>query len=174
MKSPIDTNNLNNISHWYALYTRSRYEKKVDYLLKEKGVTSFLPLTEAYHKWSDRYQKVLIPLFSCYVFVFIALRERLKVLKTFGAVKLVSFNGTPAVIPDDQINTVKQILSEKLNVKQADFFTPGNKVRVKHGPLKGVEGTLVHKSNKNRLIIAIDGIKQALSIEIDYRDLEIL
>jgi transcription antitermination factor NusG len=169
-----NTDDLNKNSHWYALYTRSRYEKKVDYLLKEKGITTYLPLTEVYHCWSDRHKLVLLPLFSCYVFVFIALRDRFKVLQTDGVIKLVSFNRKPASIPDGQIDAIKQIMNEKLNVDYADFFTPGKKMRIVQGPLKGVEGTLIHKNNKNRLVIAIDGIKQALSIEIDYRDLEIL
>ena len=174
MKATAFTDKLNYNSHWYALYTRSRYEKKVDRLLKEKGVTSFLPLNEVYHRWSDRRQKVLMPLFSCYVFVFIALKDRFKALQTDGAIKLVSFNGKPAVIPDDQISMIKRILDEKVSIYQADSFTPGKKVKIFRGPLKGVEGTLIRKNNKNRLVIAIEGIKQALSIEIDYRDLEIL
>ncbi len=172
MKPSTYTDELNYNSHWYALYTRSRYEKKVDTLLKEKGVTSYLPLNEVYHRWSDRNKKVFVPLFSCYVFVFIALRERLKVLQTDGTINLVSFNGRPATIPEHQINAIKRILEEKVNFDQADFFIPGKKVRIRQGPLKGVEGTLIHKNNKNRLAIAIDGIKQALSIDIDYRDLE--
>ena len=174
MKPTIYTVDLNNNFHWYALSTRSRYEKKVDYLLKEKGITSYLPLHELYHRWSDRYKKVYIPLFSCYVFVFIALRDRFKVLQTDGAIKLVSFNGKPATIANHQIDTIKRIMDEKITVDQTDFFTPGKKVRVKGGILKGAEGTLVSNNKKNRLVITIDGIKQALSIEIDYRDLEIL
>lgn len=168
------SHDLNSSPHWYALYTRSRYEKKVDRLLKEKGIDSYLPLNEVYHRWSDRHKKVLMPLFSCYVFVFIALRDRFKVLQTDGALNLVSFNGTPARIPDDQINTIKRILDEKVSIYQADFFRPGKRVKIFRGPLKGVEGTLIHKNSQNRLVIAIDGIKQALSIEINYRDLEIL
>jgi len=165
---------LNYIPHWYALHTRYRYETKVHNLLREKNIINYLPLSIEFHKWSDRYKKVQLPLFSCYVFVFIALRDRFKVLQTDGAIKLLSFNGTPAVIPDHQIDAIKRIMAEKVNVDRTDFFTSGKKVRVKHGPLKGVEGTLNRKKNQNRLVIAIDGIKQVLSIEIDYRDLEIL
>lgn len=167
-------NDSNNVPHWYAIYTRSRHEKKIARLLSEKGLTNYLPLIEVYHRWSDRYQKVLTPLFSCYVFVFIALRDRLKVLQTDGVIKLVSFNGQPAIIPDHQIEAIRRIIEEKMKVDPIACFTPGKKVRVRQGPLKGIEGRLTHTNNKNRLIIAIDGIQQALSIEIDYRDLEIL
>lgn len=174
MKPTTYSDDLNNNSHWYAIYTRSRYEKKVDYSLKEKGITSYLPLNEVYRRWSDRHKKVMIPLFTCYVFVFIALRDRFKVLQTDGVIKLVSFNGKPAYIPDDQIHVIKRIIEEKVSIDHVDFFSPGKKVKVKHGPFKGLRGTLIQKNNKNRLIISIDGIKQALSIDIDYRDLEIL
>jgi len=134
MKSTDFTDEQNYSSHWYALYTRNRYEKKVDRLLKEKGVTSFLSLNEVYHCWSDRRQKVIMPLFSCYVFVFIALCERLKILQTDSAIRLVSFNGKPAVIPDDQINLIKRILDEKVSIYHSDFFMPGKKVKIFRGP----------------------------------------
>ena len=174
MKPTIYTDDLNNSSHWYALYTRSRYEKKVDYLLKENGITCYLPLNEVYHRWSDRHKKVFLPLFSCYIFVCIALRDRFKVLQTDGAIKLVSFNGKPAPIADHQIDAIKRIMDEKMNVDKIDFFNVGKKVKVKQGPLKGMEGSLIQKSNRSRLVIAIDGIKQSLTIDIDYRDLEII
>lgn len=169
-----ETEDLNYIPHWYALYTRNRYEKKVDRLLKEKGITCYLPLNVVYHRWSDRYKKVHNPLFSCYVFVFISLRDRFKVIQTDGAIKLVSFNGKPATITENQIDAIKRIIDERVNAYPIDFFTVGKKVRVKWGPLKGVEGSLIHKNNQSRLVIAIDGIKQALSIEINYCDLELL
>lgn len=165
---------LNTIPHWYALHTRSRHEKKVDLRLTEKGIISFLPLNTVYRKWSDRYKKVEVPLFSCYVFVHIALKDRLSVLQTDGAVHFVSFNGIPATIPEKQINAIKQVLERKQTVDYADYFTPGQKIRIIQGALKGLEGTLVTSKNKHRLVITIDGIKQAISVEIDPRDLEVI
>ena len=165
---------LNYTPHWYAIHTKSRHEKKVDLRLKEKGVTSYLPLNTIYRRWSDRYKEVQEPLFSCYVFVCMNLKDRLPVLQTDGAVCLVTFNGIPAAIPEDQINAIKQILEKKQNVDYIDYFTPGKKVNVARGPLKGLEGTLVTVKNNHRLVIAIEGIKQAISVEIDPRDLELV
>ena len=165
---------LNYIPRWYALYTRCRHEKKVDLRLKEKGIASYVPLNTVYRRWSDRYKKVLVPLFSSYVFVFIALRDRLNVLQTDGAIGFVSFNGIPATIPEKQIIIIRQILEQKLNVEYIDSFTPGKQVRVLRGPLKGVEGKFVTIKNNNRLMITIDSITQAISVEIDYRDLELI
>lgn len=165
---------LNILPQWYALHTRSRHEKKVDAKLKEKGIVSYLPLNTIYRRWSDRYKKVQQPLFSCYIFVNIALKDRLPILQTDGAVGLVSFNGIPATIPEDQINAIKKILERSQTVDYADFFTPGKKVKVIQGPLKGIQGTLIYNKSNNRLVVAIDGIKQAISVEIDPRDLQLI
>ena len=165
---------LNSETHWYALHTRSRHEKQVNSRLQEKGITSFLPLNTMYRKWSDRYKKVSIPLFSCYVFVKICLRDRLSVLQTEGVVSLVSFSGIPAPIPDRQIESLQMIVEKQLYVSPADYFTAGQRVRVIQGPLKGLEGTLMQVKNQSKLIIGIDGIKQAISVEIDPRDLSII
>jgi len=154
---------LNSETHWYALHTRSRHEKQVNSRLQEKG-----------RKWSDRYKKVSIPLFSCYVFVKICLRDRLSVLQTEGVVSLVSFSGIPAPIPDRQIESLQMIVEKQLYVSPADYFTAGQRVRVIQGPLKGLEGTLMQVKNQSKLIIGIDGIKQAISVEIDPRDLSII
>ena len=163
---------LNVRPHWYALHTRGRHEKKVDLRLKEKGINSYLPLNTVYHHWSDRNQAVREPLFSCYVFVFIALRDRLPVLETDGAVNLVCFCGIPAWIPEEQIDAVKQILRSKPSVEIADAFAPGQKVKIKRGPLTGLTGTLAAHKSKHRVIIAIDAIKQAIAVEIDPRELQ--
>jgi transcription antitermination factor NusG len=163
---------LNVSPRWYALQTRSRHEKKVDLRLKEKGVVSYLPLHTVYHRWSDRYQAVQAPLFSCYVFVFIALRDRMPVLQTAGAVNLVSFNSVPARIPEAQINAIKQVLESQASAEIADYLTPGKKVRIARGPLKGLEGTFLTAKNNYRVVIAIEAIKQAIAVEIDPRDLE--
>lgn len=165
---------LNIIPHWYALHTRSRHEKKVDVRLREKGINSYLPLNTVHRRWSDRYKEIQEPLFSCYVFVNLALKDRLSVLQTDGAVHFVSFNGRPATIPEEQINAIKQILEKKQSVDYANYFTVGKKVKVVQGPLKGLQGTLINSKNNSRLVICIDGIRQAISVEIDPRDLELI
>ena len=165
---------LNFTLNWYAIHTKNRHEKKVDLRLKEKGISSYLPLNTVYRRWSDRYKKVQEPLFSCYVFVNMNLKDRLSVLQTDGVVCLVAFNGIPATIPEDQIYAIKKILEKKQSVEYSDYFIPGKKVKVARGPFKGIEGTLVTNKNNNRLVIAIEGIKQAISIEIDPRDLELI
>lgn len=162
----------NFVPRWYALYARRHHEKKVEMRLKEKGIDCYLPLTTVYRRWSDRYKKIEEPLFSCYIFVFIALQNRLHVLQTNGALKLISFNGSPAPIPENQITNLKLLLDNKINVNKTDFFTPGKKVKVVRGVLQGLEGTLVALKNNYRFVITIDGIKQAIWFEIDACNLD--
>jgi len=165
---------LNVVPKWYAISTRAKHEKKVHSQLTQKGITSFLPLQTFYRRWSDRYKEVQEPLFSCYVFVKIALQQRLQVLQTDGVVRLVSFNGIPATIPDDQIQAIKKILENNYQIERVDYLTPGQKIEVRQGPLKGTRGILVEVKNSHRLIIRIDSIMQAISVNIDYRDIKLI
>ena len=165
---------LNVIPNWYALSTKARHEKKIHNKLIQKGITSFLPLQTFHRRWSDRYKKVQEPLFSCYLFVKIPLKDRLLVLRTDGAVRFVSFNGIPATIPEYQINTIKAILENDLPIERVDYLTPGQKIEVMQGPLKGTKGILAEVKNNHRLIVRIDSIMQAISVDIDYRDIKIV
>jgi len=165
---------LNVIPSWYALSTKARHEKKVHSQLIQKGFISYLPLQTFFRRWSDRYKEVQEPLFSCYIFVKMALRERLKVLQTDGVVRLVSFNGIPATIPEDQVDAIKAILENNCQIERVNYLTPGQKVEVVQGPLRGTRGILAQIKNSHRLIVRIDSIMQAVSIDIDYRDIKII
>ena len=165
---------LNEVPHWYAISTKARHEKKVYQRLVDKDVTVYLPLQKVYRKWSDRYKLVEEPLFSCYVFVRISLRERLKVLQTDGVVRLVSFNGIPATIPDSQFEAIKRVMEERSDVEKIDYLTPGSRVEVIQGSLKGIQGMLVEIKNSHRLVLRIDSIMQAIAVDIDYRDVKVI
>ena len=165
---------LNILPNWYALSTKARHEKKVHSQLLQKGITSYLPLQTIHRRWSDRYKEVQEPVFSCYIFVKIPLKQRLEVLQTDGAVRLVSFNGIPATIPEDQVNAIRTILENKYQIERVDYLTPGQKIEVIQGPLKGIRGILVEVKNRHRLILRIDSIMQAISFNIDYRDIKII
>lgn len=165
---------LNEVPHWYAISTMARHEKRVHHRLVEKRIESYLPLQRLQRKWSDRYKVVEEPLFSCYVFVHIALKDRLPVLQTDGVVKLVSFNGIPAVIPDSQFEAVQKVLEENKPVEKVDYLTPGKRIEVIQGTLKGVQGILTEIKNSHRLVLRIDGIMQAISFDIDYRDIKVI
>jgi len=168
----MDVNNsvfgkLNIEPHWYAIKTRNRHEKQVFDRLQKKEVETFLPLQTTYRYWSDRKKKVTVPLFYCYVFVKMALKDRMSILQTDGVVHIVSFNKIPAPIPDIQIDSLKKISSDEILISKADYFTVGQLVEVIHGPLKGARGILKKIKEKSRLILTVDVLKQAVSVDID-------
>ena len=156
--------------HWYAIYTRPRFEKKVDAQLKEKGFESYLPLHTVVRQWSDRRKKVEEPLFRGYVFVRTTPRERVHSLQIIGAVRMVGFGGRPSIVPDEQIEAVRRILKEGLKVETIDYIQTGDLVEVVQGPLMGLKGVLMEKRHRGRFVISIDSIRQSISVEIDVRD----
>ncbi len=158
---------LNNEMHWYALTTQNRHEKKVHERLEQKGITSYLPLYTTVRQWSDRKKKVAEVLFSCYVFVRIALKDRLPILQTDGAARLVTFNQKPVPIPEAQIEAIRQLLQGKVAMERADYWTMGQQVEIINGPLAGLKGQLQKVKGQSRLVIAIDAIQQAISVDID-------
>lgn len=164
--------NLNLEPRWYALATRYQHEKKIHAQLQQKRVHSFLPLYESERRWSDRRKKIAAPLFSCYVFVKIALQERLAVLQTEGALRLVSFNHIPAPIPESQIEALRRLVEEKVCLEPvhewpARQWQAGQPVEVIAGPLQGLRGVFQKKHGHAKLVIAIEALRQAIAVEMD-------
>jgi len=157
---------------WYAAYTSANHEKKAAAEISRRGVESFLPLYRAVRRWSDRRVELEMPLFPGYVFVHLALRERLRVLQVPGVAKLVGFGGLPAALPVEQVEALRAGLSGCLHAEPHPFLTAGHRVRVKAGPLQGLEGFVVRRKNGLRLVVALDLIQRAAAVEIDEADVE--
>ena len=162
---------------WYAIYTRSRFEKKVEEELKSKGIETFLPLVKTIRKWSDRKKIVREAMFKGYVFVNINLtKERFDVLSCLGAVRFIYFNGRATEISKYDLNWIR-ILSageNKLNETQVvsgKNFKPDEKVKIIDGVLKGMIGT-VSQVSKKVVQIYFESIQQSLYLEIQPELLE--
>ena len=153
---------------WYAVYVRSRYEKKVHQLLLEREVVSFLPLLETWKQWSDRKKRVSEPLFRGYVFVHIDIRkEHISVLDTEGVVKFIGINKTPSVISQRDIDWLKTLTREPDAVHQRVNVLPaGQKVKVLAGPFKDFEGVVVKQGRESRLVVFFESIMQGIEITI--------
>ena len=160
--------------HWYALYTRSRHEKRVDSQLHDKRIESYLPLRRVMRQWSDRKKWVEEPLFRCYVFIHVDEKDRLRALQTYGSVRVVSFNGKPAVVQDKEIETIRRILREIPNVEACVDVREGDMVEIVQGPLCGLMGRLVQVRNEDRLLVSIDSIHQALRFNVDRTDVKVV
>ena len=156
---------------WYAIYVRSRHEKNVHSTLLNKDIESSLPLKTVIRQWSDRKKKVEVPLFRGYVFIRIDIRkDKFNILKTDGVVKFIGIGKNPSRIPDEQIHWVHMIVEKSDTVKNEKEIPIGQKVSVIAGPLKGLEGIVTRDRNQSRLVIVIESILNAVSVEIspDY------
>ena len=161
------TMELRKVPRWYAIYTRSRYEKKVSMELEERGLEHFLPLVPQLRYWKDRKKIVNMPIFPGYVFVNIKISEKIRVLQANGVVRFIEFNGAPSPIPDAQIEDVRQLLKYPDRVETASYFNCGDPVEITAGPFSGIRGKIIHSRGKQRLLVGIEIIHQAISVEID-------
>ncbi len=160
-------------ARWYALYCKSRHEKKVALQLDEKNITHYLPLKQEVRQWSDRKKKVELPLFKGYVFVYIPASHQISVLETYGAVAFVKFGGKMVPIRDEQIDAVRVLEKYGVGLRQeTQSFDVNDRVRVTAGPCKGLEGYLLHKKNASRFVVGIDSLKLMASVEIEREYLE--
>ena len=160
--------------HWYAAKTRANHEKRVAEQLTMRSIPCFLPVYESLRTWKDRRKCLALPLFPGYLFVRIHVQERLRVLEIASVACLVTFGSLPCALPDSQIEALQNIPSSRLTAESYDYCASGKRVRIKRGPLEGIEGTLVRRKGALRLVLSIDLIQQAASVEVDMTDVELL
>ena len=157
---------------WYAAYTSANHEKRVAEQLGVRSVEHFVPLYESVRRWKDRKVRLQLPLFPGYVFVRLGLRDRLRVLQVPGVARLVGFNGLPCALPDSEIEALKAGLASGVRAEPHRYLTVGRRVRVKTGPLAGMEGVLARKKNGARFVISLDLIMRSVAVDVDALELE--
>ena len=158
--------------HWYAAYTCANHEKQVAAELLARGVEHFLPLYGSVRRWKDRRVKLDLPLFPGYVFVRLALVERLRVLQIPRVVRLVGFSGMPAALPDEQVEILRAGLAEQLHAAPHPFLTVGRRMRIVRGPLAGLEGVLLRKKGNFRFVLSVELIQRSLSVDVDASEVQ--
>jgi transcription antitermination factor NusG len=154
-------------AEWYAIYTRHQHEKSVAHILSTNGLEIFLPLYTAVHRWKDRNKELSLPLFPCYVFLRGGLERRWQILATPGVHALVGAAGHPSSIPQTEIDAVRQIVERSSQVEPYPFLKCGDWVRIKCGPLEGIEGILVRRKNLFRLILSVSMLQKSVAVEVD-------
>src|ERR1039457_6668661 len=165
-------NRMEHVRFWLAAYTRSGHENRVAGQLSCKGVESLLPTYAKLSRWSDRIKRSLAPLFPGYVFVHVSDAERIPVLQTVGVVNLVSVGGKAARLRDEEVERLRACFARPNEVEPHPYLKVGHRVRVKHGPFAGLEGILVQKQNSARLVITVEPIMKAVSINLNGADVE--
>jgi transcription antitermination factor NusG len=158
--------------NWYALYTCPRHEKSVAHQIEQRRIACFLPLYRSQRRWKDRRKELELALFPGYVFVRMALQDRLQVLQIASVVRFVSFNGQPVRLPETEIESLRGRLGCGVRAEPHPYLTVGRKVRVRSGPLAGTQGILIRRKEKCRLILSLDLIMRSVAVEVDEADVE--
>lgn len=152
---------------WYAAYTSANHEKRVALHLVERSVEHFLPVYESVRRWKDRRVKLELPLFPGYVFVRLALRERLRVQQVPGVARLVGFSGAPTSLADEEIESLRRALVEGLRAEPHPYLKVGRPVRIVAGPLAGREGILKRWKGDFRVLLSIELIHRSILVDVD-------
>ncbi len=165
---------LENKEHWYALYTKPRWEKKVARLLDENGIENYCPLNKVIKQWSDRKKVVLEPIFKSYVFVRIAEDIKWDLKKVNGVLNFVYWLGKPAQIKDDEINIIKKFLNEfsGVEIEDQNQLKVNSKVRIKQGVMMNYQGMLL-EINGNNAKVRIDSMGLTLNANFDKTNIEL-
>ncbi|AOM75936.1 UpxY family transcription antiterminator [Pedobacter steynii] len=166
---------LNTPKRWYVIYTRPRWEKKVDELLKLQGINSYCPLKRVRHKWADRMKDVELPLFNSYVFVYIDPREELKVRATLGVMNFVYYMGRPAQVRDVVIEEIRKCIDAFPDVEVVDLqqLEVGDRVKIKEGLMNNKEGQVI-KLRQKSVMVVIDSLNCVLLTDVNIEDLELI
>lgn len=152
---------------WYAIYTKPRWEKKIDASLTRKGVESWCPLKKIERQWSDRKKIIEEPLFKSYVFVRINPAEKANVLMTDGALNFVHYLKKPAVIRDEEIQIIKKYLDEKdanISIISEEGYREETRIRVNHGVFMDKEGTVI-RGGKKKVFVKLESLGQVMVVE---------
>lgn len=166
-------------ARWYACYTRGRAEKKVGDLLPRLGIETFLPLVPRERQWADRVRQVDWPLFPSYVFARFPLTAVSRVLRTPGIATVVRLGGEYVPIEDREIDNIRRFAEALAHrgwdaVEPVTYIAEGDRVRVIAGPFEGVEGIVVRRRKRDRLLVGLGAIRQGFEVDIPASQLKVL
>lgn len=156
--------------NWYAIYTKSNFEKRIYNWLKAHSIETYLPLRRQLKQWSDRKKSIEEPLIKSYVFVRIAPKDYLSVLSIPGVVKFISFCEKPVIIPEYQINVIRRLLADADDLEiSAESFEPGDPIEIIGGKLMGLKGELIEFKGSKKVVIRIDQLERSLLVNISSK-----
>ena len=155
---------------WFAVWTRSRCEARVMRQFRERNINAFLPTVGRWSRWKDRKKRIDWPLFPGYCFVRIARPEALAVQNCDGVVQIIGCQASLAAVPDAEIESIRLLVNSEMAYDPCPFIDVGTMVEVVSGPLRGVTGRLARKGAQARLVLTVNLIGQAVSVEVDAAD----
>jgi transcription antitermination factor NusG len=159
---------------WYAVYTKHQHEKNAADLLLKKGFEVFLPLIQETRRWKDRSKQVSLPMFPCYLFVRLIGLRRAEILQTPGVFWMVENAGRPYPIPAWEIERIRTVANAGVKVQPHPYLnlSCGTPVRVSRGSLAGLTGILIRVKNQTRVVVSLNLLQKAISVEVDLSNLE--
>jgi len=161
---------------WFAVHVCSRHEKVVDRLLSEKGLETFLPLMVRRSRASARrFREAHIPLFPGYLFsrFHISNEDLYRVRATTGVVDVVKARTIPVPVPDAEIESIRTLLALNIRCKPSPIFLSGQRVTIREGPLRGLQGEILRRKNRRLFVVKITLIRRMLEVDLSPLDIEI-
>lgn len=152
---------------WFALRVKSRTEKVVSTIARNKGFEEFLPVYQSRRRWSDRFKSVEMPLFPGYVFCRLNPEFRLPLLTIPGVMSFVGIGKVPVPIDETEIAAIQAAVGAGLSAEPYPFLEVGQRVRLAEGPLTGLEGLLVEVRKQQRLVVSVSMLKRSVAVVID-------
>ncbi len=159
-------------AQWYAAYTCARHERLVSRQLEDRGIEAFLPLYRSIRRWKDRRKELELPLFPGYVFVRVARQERLRVLQIPSVVHFVGSHNGPIPLENTEIQRLRDGLENGIHAEPHPYLKIGDRMRVKCGPLAGMEGILLRKKDSLRIVLSLDLLMRSIAVEVEAADLQ--
>lgn len=158
---------MNHADSWFAAYVRSRHERVAATSLERRGYEIVYPHYAEASRWKDRVKQVERPLFPGYLFVRCDPVHRLPVLQTPGLLHLVSDDRGPLPVPEIEVENLIRAMSSRAALEPVPFLKMGDRVRVHDGPLAGMEGILVSKRDRLRVVISVELLARSVAVEVD-------
>ena len=161
------------VKQWHVIYTKSKWEKKVDQLLTDKGFESWCPVQKQERIWSDRKKIIYAPLFRSYVFVKVSKEDYTKVLSTIGVVNFLYFEKKPAIIRDNEIDEIKKYLGlatlSSIEIIDMSNIPPQTKVAINQGLFMGRRGEVI-KAGKNNVFVKLESLNMMMIVEFKLHE----
>jgi transcription antitermination factor NusG len=151
---------------WFALRVKPNYEKRVATALRGKGFEELLPLYRSKRQWSDRVKVMDLPLFPGYLFCRLDLASRLPLVTTPGFLYIVGVGKNPQPVDEAEILAVQSVMRSGVPVTPWPSLVVGQKVRLQHGPLRGLVGVLTKIANQQRMYVSVTLLKRSISVEV--------
>ena len=160
---------LRTISGWFAIQVKPGYEFNVALVLKSKGYEEFVPTYRLDKRVQGAVEK---PLFAGYVFCRFDPAVCAPIVTTPGVIRVVSYGRSPALLSDSEIQSVRTVASSNLPAKPHSYLAPGERVRIREGPLCGVEGEIAQTTGRPCLVVSVSLLQRSIAVEVEPAWLE--